>query len=118
MVEFRKRCESTVDHMVIRARSSCPDAGVTLPAEISRTCCRLRRRRSHHLKVLKRVELSECRKEGQFVDSRTIPETSAESAELLVLFSRNTRKARSSRNSKRLRGKINFWAQSEINERA
>jgi len=33
---------------------------------------------SHHLKILADAELIECRKEGQFVHSRTVPETIAE----------------------------------------
>jgi ArsR family transcriptional regulator, arsenate/arsenite/antimonite-responsive transcriptional repressor len=33
---------------------------------------------SHHLKILTEAELIECRKEGQFVHSRTVPETIAE----------------------------------------
>ena len=33
---------------------------------------------SHHLKILTDAELIECIKEGQFVHSRTVPETIAE----------------------------------------
>ena len=33
---------------------------------------------SHHLKILLDAELIECRKEGQFVHSRTVPATLAE----------------------------------------
>jgi len=32
---------------------------------------------SHHLKILAEAELVECRKEGQFVHSRAVPETIA-----------------------------------------
>ena len=33
---------------------------------------------SHHLKILMDAELIECRKDGQFVHSRVVPETIAE----------------------------------------
>jgi len=40
------------------------------------------------IRTVKQVELIECRKEGQFVHSRTIPETIAEYTESLALFSK------------------------------
>ncbi len=42
---------------------------------------------SHHLKILTDAELIECRKEGQFVYSRTLPETIAEFTESLARIS-------------------------------
>ncbi len=53
---------------------------------------------SHHLKILRHVDLIECHKEGQFLHSRTIPETIAEYTESLALFSKSTRAVRSTRN--------------------
>ena len=49
---------------------------------------------SHHLKILTDAELIECRKEGQFVYSRTVPETITEFTESLARIS-NGRAARS-----------------------
>ena len=43
---------------------------------------------SHHLKILTDAELIECRKEGQFVHSRTVPETIAEYTESLARLSK------------------------------
>jgi ArsR family transcriptional regulator, arsenate/arsenite/antimonite-responsive transcriptional repressor len=42
---------------------------------------------SHHLKILTDAELIECIKEGQFVHSRTVPETIAEYTESLARLS-------------------------------
>ena len=50
---------------------------------------------SHHLKILTDAELIECRKEGQFVYSRTVPETIAEFIESLARISNGRRAARS-----------------------
>jgi ArsR family transcriptional regulator, arsenate/arsenite/antimonite-responsive transcriptional repressor len=50
---------------------------------------------SHHLKILTDAELIECRKEGQFVYSRTVPETIAGYTKSLVRISRGSRTARS-----------------------
>jgi ArsR family transcriptional regulator, arsenate/arsenite/antimonite-responsive transcriptional repressor len=52
---------------------------------------------SHHLKVLTEAELIECRKEGQFVHSRTIPETVQDYAESLASISKGGRSARSTK---------------------
>ena len=41
---------------------------------------------SHHLKILMDAELIECEKKGQFVHSRTMPETIAEYAKALAGF--------------------------------
>ena len=48
---------------------------------------------SHHLKILADAELIECRKQGQFVHSRTLPETIAEFTESLVRISNGSRAA-------------------------
>jgi ArsR family transcriptional regulator, arsenate/arsenite/antimonite-responsive transcriptional repressor len=50
---------------------------------------------SHHLKILTDAELIECRKEGQFVYSRAVPETIAEFTESLARLSNGSRGARS-----------------------
>jgi ArsR family transcriptional regulator len=50
---------------------------------------------SHHLKILTDAELIECRKEGQFVHSRTVPETIAEYTKSLARISNGNRTARS-----------------------
>jgi len=42
---------------------------------------------SHHLKILTDAELIECTKDGQFVHSRTVPETIAEYTESLARLS-------------------------------
>ena len=52
---------------------------------------------SHHLKILLDVELIECRKEGQFVYSRTVPETIREFTEALALIANGNLTARSSK---------------------
>jgi ArsR family transcriptional regulator, arsenate/arsenite/antimonite-responsive transcriptional repressor len=49
---------------------------------------------SHHLKILTEAELIECRKEGQFVHSLTIPKTITEYIEALGRLSRVKRTAR------------------------
>jgi len=48
---------------------------------------------SHHLKILTDAELIECRKEGQFVYSRTVPETIAEFTQSLAQISNGNRAA-------------------------
>jgi ArsR family transcriptional regulator, arsenate/arsenite/antimonite-responsive transcriptional repressor len=50
---------------------------------------------SHHLKILTDAQLIECRKEGQFVYSRTLPETIAEYTKSLARISNGNRTARS-----------------------
>jgi len=50
---------------------------------------------SHHLKVLMDAELIECRKEGQYVYSRTVPATIAEFTESLARISNGNRATRS-----------------------
>ena len=50
---------------------------------------------SHHLKILTDAELIECRKEGQFVYSRTVPKTIAEFTESLAQISNGNKLARS-----------------------
>ena len=52
---------------------------------------------SHHLKILTDAELIECRKQGQFVYSRTVPETIAEFTESLARISNGSRAARPSK---------------------
>jgi ArsR family transcriptional regulator, arsenate/arsenite/antimonite-responsive transcriptional repressor len=49
---------------------------------------------SHHLKILTEAELIKCSKEGQFVYSRTVPETIAEYAESLAKLSNGNRVSR------------------------
>src|SRR5436305_15008507 len=51
---------------------------------------------SHHLKILTDAELIECEKKGQFVHSRTMPETIVEYAKALGRIARGgeTRRAR------------------------
>ena len=49
---------------------------------------------SHHLKILTDAELIECIKDGQFVHSRTVPETIAEYTESLARLSKGSRGAR------------------------
>jgi ArsR family transcriptional regulator len=50
---------------------------------------------SHHLKILADAGLIECRKDGQFVHSRTKPETIAEYGSALERVAKGTRIARS-----------------------
>src|ERR1700739_919642 len=50
---------------------------------------------SHHLKILTDAELIECRKEGQFVHSRTVRKTIAQYTESLARISNGNRAARS-----------------------
>ncbi|HEY6126797.1 MAG TPA: metalloregulator ArsR/SmtB family transcription factor [Candidatus Acidoferrum sp.] len=56
---------------------------------------------SHHLKILMEAELIECRKEGQFVRSRTVPETIAEYAAALagIAGGRQAKNRKSRRNA-------------------
>jgi DNA-binding transcriptional ArsR family regulator len=49
---------------------------------------------SHHLKILTDAELIECIKDGQFVRSRTVPETIVEYTESLARLSKGSRGAR------------------------
>ena len=49
---------------------------------------------SHHLKIMTEAELIECRKEGQFVHSRTIPATIAKYSKSLARISKSGRVAR------------------------
>lgn len=48
---------------------------------------------SHHLKILMDAELIECRKQGQFVYSRTVPETVREFSEALTRLTRKRARA-------------------------
>lgn len=48
---------------------------------------------SHHLKILADAGLIECRKEGQFVYSRTVPATIAEYGAALARIAKNGRAA-------------------------
>jgi ArsR family transcriptional regulator len=48
---------------------------------------------SHHLKVLTDAQLVECRKEGQFVHSRTVPKTLAEYSAALARIAGNEKPA-------------------------
>src|SRR5246500_3493274 len=52
---------------------------------------------SHHLKILTDAELIECRKEGQFVYSRTVPETIADYGAALARVAKGTRTRASSK---------------------
>jgi ArsR family transcriptional regulator len=54
---------------------------------------------SHHLKVLTDAELIECRKEGQFVHSRTVPKTLAEYSAALARMTGRERPALQKRKS-------------------
>ena len=49
---------------------------------------------SHHLKILTDAELIECEKKGQFVHSRTMPDTIAEYAGALTKIAKPRREAR------------------------
>src|SRR5262245_26644892 len=49
---------------------------------------------SHHLKVLSEAGLIECRREGQFVYNRAIPETLEEYARALGRIARSRKKSR------------------------
>src|SRR6267378_7521653 len=52
---------------------------------------------SHHLKILMDAELIECEKKGQFVHSRTMPETIAEYAAELSKIAKPRREKRKNR---------------------
>jgi len=53
---------------------------------------------SHHLKILMDAELIECEKKGQFVHSRTIPETIAEYTAALSKITKPSREAKKRKN--------------------
>ena len=53
---------------------------------------------SHHLKILMDAELIECEKKGQFVHSRTMPETVAEYTAALSKIAKPSRKAKKRKN--------------------
>jgi len=52
---------------------------------------------SHHLKILVDSELIECRKEGQFVHSRVVPETIAEYSAALAKMAGRAKPARAAK---------------------
>lgn len=52
---------------------------------------------SHHLKILLDAGLVECRKDGQFVHSRAVPETIAEYSAALARIAGRAKVARSKR---------------------
>lgn len=56
---------------------------------------------SHHLKVLSEAGLIECRREGQFVYNRVIPETLKEYTRALGRISKVRKRSRSPRRSSR-----------------
>lgn len=49
---------------------------------------------SHHLKILSDAELIECRKDGQFVHSKVVPETIAEYSRALAHMAKGSRNGR------------------------
>ncbi|MBZ5659053.1 MAG: metalloregulator ArsR/SmtB family transcription factor [Acidobacteriia bacterium] len=49
---------------------------------------------SHHLKILSEAGLIVCRREGQFVFSRAVPETVAAYSQALAKLARGPKKAR------------------------
>ena len=49
---------------------------------------------SHHLKILLDAKLIECRKEGQFVHSRVVPQTIAEYSRALAQMAKASRNGR------------------------
>jgi ArsR family transcriptional regulator len=57
---------------------------------------------SHHLKILLDAGLIECRKEGQFVRSRTVPETIAEYVAALAAIAKGQRSAKKHKRDGRL----------------
>jgi len=54
---------------------------------------------SHHLKILADAGLIECRKEGQFVYSRTVSETIAEYGAALARLAKGARKRANSKDN-------------------
>jgi ArsR family transcriptional regulator len=54
---------------------------------------------SHHLRILADAELIECRKDGQFVYSRTVPKTIAEYGAALARVAKGVGARRSSKKS-------------------
>ena len=49
---------------------------------------------SHHLKILLDAKLIECRKDGQFVHSKVVPETIAEYSQALAQMAKGSRNGR------------------------
>jgi ArsR family transcriptional regulator len=49
---------------------------------------------SHHLRILSDAGLIECRKDGQFVHSRVVPETIAEYSRALAQMAKGSRNGR------------------------
>ena len=49
---------------------------------------------SHHLRILSDAGLIECRKDGQFVHSRVVPETIAEYSRALAQMAKRSRNGR------------------------
>lgn len=49
---------------------------------------------SHHLKILLDAKLIECRKDGQFVHSKVVPETIAEYSRSLAQMAKGSRNGR------------------------
>ena len=52
---------------------------------------------SHHLKILLDAKLIECRKDGQFVHSKVVPETIAEYSQALAQMAKGSRNGRATK---------------------